>query len=293
MDEESNAPSIDQMLAAMERWGTSDLFVSEGKVPAVRLHGQIVPLELGRTTAEAIETFLRQHLTETAYERFQRTGDHDVGYTLSEKRRFRLNLAREQGRISIVARAIPTGDLEIEKLGLPAAVGELANLRRGLILVTGATGSGKSTTLAALVHRINCERAVHIVTIEEPIEFLHEDRKARVTQREVGVDTASFEMALRQVLRESPDVILIGELRDTSTIHTALQAALMGHLVLATLHTMDAAQTLQRMLSYFPEHNRGQVARAHAAGGECELFTVRCVGNARGEVDHLRSVQLE
>ncbi len=261
MDEETTtAPSIDQMLAAMERWGTSDLFVCEHKPPAVRLHGQVVPLELAVTTPEAMDTFLRQHIPEPAYARFQRTGDLDVGYTLGDKRRFRLNLAREQGRTSLVARAIPTGDIELEKLGLPAAVGELAALNRGLILVTGATGSGKSTTLAALIHRINCERAVHIVTIEEPIEFIHEDRKARVTQREVGVDTASFEMALRQVLRESPDVILIGELRDLTTIHTALQAALTGHLVLASLHTIDAAQTLQRILSYFPEHNRSQIA---------------------------------
>jgi len=260
MEEQTTAPSIDQMLAAMERWGTSDLFVCEHKAPAVRLHGQVVPLELAITTPEAMDTFLRQHIPEAAYARFQRTGDLDVGYTLGDSRRFRLNLAREQGRISLVARAIPTGDLQIENLGLPAAVGELARLQRGLILVTGATGSGKSTTLAALIHRINCERSVHIVTIEEPIEFIHEDRKARVTQREVGVDTASFEMALRQVLRESPDVILIGELRDLTTIHTALQAALTGHLVLASLHTIDAAQTLQRILSYFPEHNRSQVA---------------------------------
>jgi twitching motility protein PilT len=254
------SPGIVQMLLAMERWGTSDLFVCEGRVPAVRLHGQVVKLELPPTPAAQLEEFLARELREEARERYLSTGDLDFAFTPAPGQRFRINLARQQGQHSLVARAIPSGALELARLGLPPAIGALAELARGLVLVTGATGSGKSTTLAAIVHHINRTRPVHVVTLEEPIEFVHDDLTARITQREIGLDTASFELALRQVLRESPDVILIGELRDLSTMRIAVQAALTGHLVLATLHTVDATQTLQRILSYFSEDQRPQLA---------------------------------
>ena len=191
--------------------------------------------------------------------RFEEQGDADVGVSL-EGARYRLNIARQQGQLSVVARALPSGALRFVDLRLPEALGGLAMRKRGLVLVTGATGSGKSTTLAAMLHYINSNRRAHVVTIEDPIEFVHKDRKSRITQREVGSDTASFHAALRHVVRQSPDVILIGELRDRETIQVALSAALTGHLVLASLHTIDATQTLQRLLSYYPEHLRAQAS---------------------------------
>jgi len=244
----------------MDGWGASDLFVSAGRVPGVRLHGSVVALEVGATPGAEIERFLGTAVSPPLLARFKDEGDLDVGFTLPDGKRFRLNLARQLGQVSIVARSLPSGELKFEELGLPATVTRLCDRQRGLVLVTGATGAGKSTTLAAMVHHINKSRAVHIVTIEEPIEYLHKDIKARVTQREVGIDTRSFEVGLKQVLRESPDVILIGELRTPEAMRVALQASLTGHLVLSTLHTVDVAQTLQRMVSTFPEHQAGQVA---------------------------------
>jgi len=251
---------IERMLGKMQEWGASDLFVCCGRPPAVRLHGAVVPLEIAATQAEDMERFLAALLSKPQAERYAETGDLDVGYTLSPGQRFRINLARQQGQTSIVARALPSGALDLSELGLPTAVEALSDLPRGLVLVTGTTGAGKSTTLAAMLHRINRDRSTHIILIEEPIEFVHTDLKSRVTQREVGSDTLGFETALRQALRESPDVIMLGELRDVATMQVAVQAALTGHLVFATLHTVDAAQTLQRILGYLPEHQRSQLA---------------------------------
>lgn len=257
---EEKGPPLVRILGSLQSWGASDLFVTEGKVPAVRLHGAVRPLEYPPTSKEDLEQFVHRAIPDTLQERFAQTGDLDVGYSLDAERRFRLNLARQQGRIAIVARALPSGALEFESLRLPTAIRQLTELPRGVVLVTGATGSGKSTTLAAMVHHINATRRCHIVTLEEPIEFLHRDLKARVTQREVGLDTASFQVGLRQAVRESPDVILLGELRDEDTMRTAMQAALTGHLVLASMHTIDASQTLQRLVGYFPDHQRAQVS---------------------------------
>ena len=248
------------MLDAMEKWGASDLFLTAGKTPGVRLHGAVVPLEVPATTGEALETFLAEALSDTQLRQFQQSGDLDAGYTAQDGKRFRLNLARQLGRTSLVARALPSGALSFEELGLPASLAHWAERHRGLVLIVGATGSGKSTTLAAMVHHINQHRPVHVVTIEEPVEFVHRDERARITQREVGTDTESFEVALRQVLRESPDVILIGELRSAEAMSVAIQAALTGHLVLATLHTVDVTQTVQRVVRSFPEHHAQQVA---------------------------------
>jgi len=253
------SPLLD-LLASMEAAGASDLFLCEGKVPAQRVHGVVQPLPLAPTTADELEPLLEQVLTGGLGARFQAQGDLDCGLSLPDGRRFRLNISRQQGMVSIVARAVPSGALDFASLKLPAAVQDLATQRRGLILVTGATGSGKSTTLAAMVHHINQQREGHIVTIEDPIEFVHKDIRCRISQREVGGDTDSFHAALKHVVRQSPDVIVIGEMRDTETMAVALSAALTGHLVLASIHTIDATQTLQRILSYFPEHLRGQVA---------------------------------
>ena len=238
----------------------SDLYICEGKLPAMRVHGDVRTVGVSPTSKPQMMSLLDRVLVGTAKGRFERSGDLDVGYSLEDGRRFRLNVARQQGRLSVVARAVPSGALAFDELGLGASIQDLANRRRGLVMVTGATGSGKSTTLAAMVHHINKTRPVHIVTIEDPIEYLHIDDKARITQREVGADTASYQQALRHVVRQSPDVILIGEMRDVESIQVAVAAALTGHLVLTTLHTIDATQTLQRILNYFPEHLRAQVA---------------------------------
>ncbi len=239
----------------------SDLFLHEGRAPAARVDGRVQLLDAPETTAGDIEWLVERVLpAKAARERFAEAGDCDAGLALSGEQRFRVNIARQQGRLSAVARILPRLDATFASLGLPGAIEDLCAHARGLVLVTGATGSGKSTTLAAMVNHINHTRAVHIVTIEDPIEFVHADVLARVTQREVGSDTATFATALRQVVRQSPDVILVGELRDLETISVALSAALTGHLVLATLHTTDAVQTLQRVLSYFPEEARAQAA---------------------------------
>lgn len=253
-------PRIFQLLDEMAALKASDLFLTEGRFPAVRVHGAVRSLDRPATTRGELDQLLAHTLTRAARERFADRGDMDAGLSLPDGRRFRLNLARQQGRLSVVARAVPSGALQLDDLQLPAVVRTLADKPRGLVLVTGATGSGKSTTIAAMVHHINERRPAHIVTIEDPIEYVHRDVIARVTQREIGTDTASFHEALKRVVRQSPDVIVIGEMRDAETMSVAVTAALTGHLVLASLHTIDATQTLQRILSQFPEHMRGQVA---------------------------------
>jgi twitching motility protein PilT len=254
------SPPVEQLLGAMEGWGASDLFVCAGKKPGVRLHGEVVPLDVAPTPPDEIERFLAHALTADRLDEFQRTGDLDVGFALRGGIRFRLNLSRQLGLVSIVARALPNGALAFADLGLPDTLRAWAERTRGLVLVTGAAGSGKSTTSAAILHHVNRTRPAHVVTIEDPIEFVHTDDRARISQREVGADTASFEVALRQVLRESPDVIFLGELRSPEATRVALQAALTGHLVLATLHTVDVCQTVQRVVGLFPEAQAAQVA---------------------------------
>ena len=253
-------PSIFDLLAAVQQLDASDLFLAQDRVPSARINGSVSRLKREPLTKQELETFLREILRQEQWAEFQKTGDLDTGYTLPSGLRFRLNIARQQSKISIVARCIPSGKIEMDKLGLPPSVRYFVEHPSGIVLVTGATGSGKSTTLASLVHHINAQQRKHIVTIEDPIEFVHVDMRSRVTQREVGEDTHSFHEALRRVVRQSPDVILIGEMRDAETIAVALSAALTGHLVLSTVHTIDASQTLRRLVGYFPENMRGQVA---------------------------------
>ncbi len=256
----ADVPFLITLLSRMEALSASDLFITEGKAPAARIHGGLNRLDAPTTTGEDFDELLGWVLREEQAARFERDGDLDAGFSLSGGKRFRLNLSRQQGRRAIVARAVPFADLDFDELGLPESVASLADKPRGLVLVTGATGSGKSTTLAAMIHKINTGRRAHIITLEDPIEFVHRDYLGRVSQREVGSDTESFARALKEIVRQSPDVILIGELRDAETMRVAMSAALTGHLVLASLHTIDATQTLQRILSYFPDHLRAQVA---------------------------------
>jgi pilus retraction protein PilT len=271
-----------RMLTSMEKWQASDLYISENQRPAARINGSVVQLELPETTTGEMRDFLHDLLSENAREYFDRFGDKDIGYSLPNGKRFRINLYKQKGFYSLVARALPSGELTFEELGLPPVVKDLAEIQRGLVLVTGATGSGKSTTLAAMVHHINATKKLHIITIEDPIEFVHNNLRSRITQREVGSDTESFHSALRHVVRQSPDVILIGEMRDMETMQVAISAALTGHVVFATLHTIDTAQTLQRILSYFPEHLRAQAAMDLSLSLQ-GVISQRLLPNAKGD----------
>jgi twitching motility protein PilT len=212
---------------------------------------------------------------------FDSEGECDFAYAVSGLARFRVNAFRQRGSVSIVMRAIPYGIKTIEELDLPPVIRELAEEERGIVLLTGTTGSGKSTTLASMIDHINASRARHIVTIEDPIEFLHRDKMSLINQREVGMDTGSFKRALRRVLRQDPDVILIGEMRDEETVHTALSAAETGHLVFSTVHTVDAAETVNRLIDFFPPHMHQQ-ARAMIAGTLKGAVAQRLVPTADG-----------
>ncbi|MFO0645261.1 MAG: PilT/PilU family type 4a pilus ATPase [Polyangiales bacterium] len=253
------AIDIEQILRQMVQEKASDLFLAEGRCPSARINGALRPIGREPIDGAAIRALMDAVLRPTQREIFDRLGDLDVGMTRAGLGRFRVHFHLQRGLLGAVVRAVPGGALDFDQLGLPPVIRTLAECPRGLVLVSGSTGSGKSTTLAAMIHHINSRHRKHIVTLEDPIEFVHDDLQALVTQREVGSDTRDFALALRHVVRESPDVILIGEMRDAETMNVALSAALTGHLVLSSLHTIDAAQTLQRILAYYPEHMREQV----------------------------------
>jgi twitching motility protein PilT len=248
--------------------GASDVHFKAYKPPMLRLDGDIHALEGAEPLSEAGLRHILEAVTAAVPDRrktFEETGELDLSYTARELPRFRVNAFKQRGQISLAFRLIPRNVPSYDDLRLPPGVARLAQEHRGLVLVTGATGSGKSTTLAAIVSDINASRQQHIVTIEDPIEMLHDDRSCIVNQREVGLDTQSFGQALRRALRQDPDVILIGELRDAETAETALQAAESGHLVLSTLHTVDAAETIGRLVEFFPAVKQ-QMVRSILAG---------------------------
>jgi pilus retraction protein PilT len=252
--------ALEPLLREMVAAGASDLFLAEGRPPSWRIDGMVTVTLYPPTAREAVDELMNSILRPAQKQDFERTGDLDVGRTIEGLGRFRFHFHVQRGALGAVIRPVPSGQLSFASLGLPDALARFAEAARGLVLVTGATGSGKSTTVAAMVHHINSTSSKHIVTLEDPIEFVHDDMLSLVTQREIGSDTKDFASGLRNVLRESPDVILIGEMRDAETMSVALSAALTGHLVISTLHTVDATQTLQRILGYFPEHLREQVA---------------------------------
>ena len=242
--------------------GASDVHFKVGQPPVLRFDGELAPAEGFQPLGDAdLQVVLEQVTTSTPRRKqlFDETGDLDIAYSDPDLPRFRVNGFRQRGAISFAFRVIPNNIANFEQLHLPVGVATLAQEQRGLVLVTGATGSGKTTTLAAMLDDINAKRKQHIVTIEDPIEILHSDKACIVNQREVGLDTESFGQALRRVLRQDPDVILIGELRDAETAQVALQAAESGHLVFSTLHTLDAAETIGRMVEYFPAEKQPQV----------------------------------
>jgi twitching motility protein PilT len=265
----------------------SDLHLKVPARPLARLHGRLEPvLEYDPLRPEDTERVLRQMLAQhpDKIAAFDEDNEIDFSYSVENLSRFRVNAFRQRGSISIVMRVIPYAVKSVEELGLPPVVRDLAEEERGLILLTGTTGSGKSTTLAAIIDHINETKASHIVTIEDPIEYLHKDRTSIINQREIGMDTASFGRAMRRVLRQDPDVILIGEMRDEETVRTALSAAETGHLVLSTVHTLDAAESVNRIIDFFPLHEQSQ-ARAMLAGTLKGVVSQRLVptpdGNGR------------
>jgi twitching motility protein PilT len=252
---------LNSLLMSAVAGGASDIHLKVGRPPMIRHDGDVTPLDGPPLTDEDLESLLRAFTAEAPkrYDQFQESGDLDIAYTAEGLPRFRVNVFRQRGAISFALRIIPITVPSFEELGLPEGVQQLADEHRGLILVTGATGSGKTTTLAAIIDYINRTRKSHIVTVEDPIEIMHRDRLSIVNQREIGIDTVDFGQALRRALRQDPDTILIGELRDAETAQTALQAAESGHLVFSTLHTIDAAETIGRMIEYFPPGKQQQI----------------------------------
>jgi twitching motility protein PilT len=253
------------LVTGVER-GASDVHLKPNSPPILRIHGRLVPqTDLGMITAEHMEAIARHILPEKLYVQLKDGREVDAGYAVPGHGRFRVNMFLSLGLIRSVMRSIPSQKPAFEELGLPAVLEKLAMERRGMVLVTGVTGSGKSTTLAAMIDYINRNRNDHIITIEDPIEFTHEDISCVISQREIGHDSSSFATALRAALREDPDVILVGEMRDPETMSVALHAAETGHLVFSTLHTLNAAETVNRIIGTFPPHQEQQIRDQLAA----------------------------
>ncbi|MFA6292723.1 MAG: PilT/PilU family type 4a pilus ATPase, partial [Victivallales bacterium] len=250
---------ISELLGKMAAQGASDLFVSAGKIPYVRVSTLIQPLNVPPVPATEIERFRMEILSPESETKYQQAGSVDTGFSLDGVR-YRINFLLQQGQPGLVARLVPSGELDFAYLNLPRTLAEFAERPRGLVLIVGAAGSGKSTTMAAMLNHINAKFAKHIVTIEDPIEFVHSEKKSLITQREIGADSSSFAEALRNVVRESPDVIFIGEMRDLETMQIAISAALTGHLVISTVHTANVIQCIERIVNNFPEHLREQAA---------------------------------
>jgi twitching motility protein PilT len=243
----------------------SDLHLKVGSPPRMRVDGRLIAVDGPTITPEMAENLLREVIRPDLYQEFQTRNEADFGYSLSGVGRFRVNAFRQRGSIGMVLRRVQAGALSIDALGLPPVIARLAEQPRGLVLVTGPTGSGKTTTLAAMIDHVNANNPVHIVTIEDPIEVLHADKQGMVNQREVRVDTEDFTTAMRAAMRQDPDVILVGEVRDSETLKTALAAAETGHLVLSTLHTTDVAETVNRCIDMFPPFQQRQVRLSLAA----------------------------
>jgi len=250
---------INELLGRMSALGASDLFLSAGKIPYARVNTLIQAVDAQPISAEEIEKFRTKILVPEIEAKYRKAGSVDTGFAY-EGARYRINFLVQQGQPGLVARLVPSGELEFAALNLPKVLVEFAERPRGLVLIVGAAGSGKSTTMAAMLNHINAKFAKHVVTIEDPVEFVHREKKSLITQREIGADSSSFSEALRNVVRESPDVIFIGEMRDLETMQIAISAALTGHLVITTVHTANVIQSIERIVNNFPEHLREQAA---------------------------------
>jgi twitching motility protein PilT len=273
--------AVDDLLRHLVERGGSDLHLKAGAPPVVRVDGVLHRTEHPPLAPQDTEQAALHLMDERVAGEFAETGEADFAYTLPGLGRFRCNAYRQRGAVGLAVRSVLDGSASFGSLGLPPIVEKLADEPRGLLLVTGMTGSGKTTTTGAIVHHINSTRSVHVMTIEDPIEILHADRMAVVNQREVGIDTKDFAHALRSVLRQDPDVIFIGEMRDHETVQTALMAAETGHLVISTLHTIDAAETVNRVIEFYPPHQQTQ-ARATLAGSLRGILSQRLLPRADG-----------
>jgi twitching motility protein PilT len=274
---------IDDILRKANDQGASDIHLKVGSYPVIRVEGGLLPMTGEKRLAQ--EDTIAMAFSIMSARQKQKFKDHfelDLAYSVPGLGRFRVNAFQQRGTVGLVVRAIPVRIATIRELNLPPVLERIAQDRRGLVLVTGTTGSGKSTTLAALIDYINSNRTEHIMTIEDPIEFLHRDKKSLVNQREVEVDTKNFAFALRSALRQDPDVILVGEMRDYETIETALTAAETGHLVMSTLHTVDATETINRVISVFPPHQQKQI-RIQLAAVIKAVISMRLLGKKDGD----------
>jgi twitching motility protein PilT len=273
---------IDDLLRFATSHGASDLHLKAGAFPMMRVGGELYPVaDAPRLKPEDTLDMAFTLMSNRQKQRFKEESEVDIAYGISGIGRFRANIFQQRGAVSIVMRVIPDQNKTTSDLGLPPVIEKITENRRGLILVTGSTGSGKSTTLAAIIDKINASRSGHIVTIEDPIEFLHRDKLSFISQREIDVDAHSFASALRGALRQDPDVILVGEMRDFETIETALTAAETGHLVLSTLHTLDATETVTRIVTSFPSHQQKSV-RYQLAGILKAVICMRLVRASKG-----------
>ncbi|MCH6563185.1 MAG: type IV pilus twitching motility protein PilT [Myxococcales bacterium] len=276
--------NLHQLLKAMVEKGASDLHLTTGCAPQLRIDGKLSPLKMAPLTAQDTKQASYSILTDAQKHKFEESNELDLSFGVKGLSRFRANFFVQRGAVAAAFRQIPFKILAIETLGLPPAVPELCKRPSGLILVTGPTGSGKSTTLASMIDKINGETHQHIVTIEDPIEYLHAHKSCVINQREVGADTKSFGTALRYILRQDPDVVMIGEMRDLETIEAALTVAETGHLAFATLHTNSAAQTMNRIIDVFPAHQQSQIRAQLSfvlAGILCQALLPRASGAGR------------
>ena len=283
-------PVIDAYFAKLIELGGSDLHLSEGQPPKIRVHGAIKPIADEILTPEIIEPMMKEICEERAWNKYLERGDLDFAYEMDADNRFRCNYFKQQNGLGCVFRIIPTKIASLEQLGIPPVVKEFGHLRGGLVLVTGPTGSGKSTTLAALLDYINVNFRRHIITIEEPIEFVHRNKKSIITQREVPIQTPTFADGLRAALREDADIVLVGEMRDLETISLALTAAETGLLVFGTLHTNNARKTVDRIVDVFPADQQSQVRTMLAAslkGVVAQLLMKKADGRGRVAVNEI------
>ncbi|MFH1238587.1 MAG: type IV pilus twitching motility protein PilT [bacterium] len=276
--------SMDELLALMIKRNASDLHLTVGTPPQLRIDGELVPLDMDKLDPPTCQRLVYSMLTDSQKERFEKNNELDISFGVRDIGRIRMNVYRQRGCVGADMRAIPSRIMNFEELRLPAVVNEFVRVPKGLVLVTGPTGAGKSTTLASMIDYINETRHAHIMTIEDPIEYLHSHKSCIVNQREVGTDTHSFTNALKHVLRQDPNIILVGEMRDLETIAAALTIAETGHLVFATLHTTDAGQSINRIIDVFPPHQQSQIRSQLSfvlQGVMCQQLIPKASGSGR------------